>query len=114
MESFRAQRFALNCAPSFFDSLTLLEPERQAKRDHAGVSSAQGMGLGPPHVLSVAHVWFNCMWYSESAPLLGRSPTGCLDFANAWPTQIFLHLTCTKSVAGDRDVPSLESRWMWR
>lgn len=25
-----------------------------------------------------------------------------------------LHLTCTKSVAGDRDAPSLESRWMWR
>ena len=25
-----------------------------------------------------------------------------------------LHRTCTKSVAGDRDAPSLESRWMWR
>lgn len=31
-----------------------------------------------------------------------------------WTPHRLLHRTCTKSVAGDRDAPSLESRWMWR
>lgn len=84
------------------------------------LSQPSTWGLAPHYFLLVAqkHARFDrggvgCQVISAAAQLLFRRGLGVLcNFLTHF--HIFLHLMCTKSVAGDRGVPSLESRWMWR